>query len=75
MYETKAQMKITDIIRGELMDFIYSDDSIEDANHVSKILNELELIDLRFRDIEKECDELRRRNVTLSLKLDKHDAD
>lgn len=68
MYKTEAQMKITDIIRGELLEYIYSDDAIEDAGHIKTILCELDAIDLRFKDLEKENDDLRKHINLIRLK-------
>ena len=69
-----AQVKMTDVIREELMDFIYSDDSVEDANHLQVIFNELELIDMCFSDIDKEMNELRHRIAKLSLEAKHNDS-
>lgn len=69
-----AQVKMTDVIREELMDFIYSDDSVEDANHLRVILSELEMIDLRFADVDKEMNELRHRIAKLSLEAKRKDS-
>ena len=62
-----AQVKMTDIVRSELMDFVYSEESVEDAYHLQAIFKQLEAIDIRFSDIDEEMKELRRRNVTLSV--------
>ena len=62
-----VQVKMTDIVRSELMDFIYSDESTEDAYHLQAIFKQLEAIDIRFADLDEEMKDLRRRNVSLSV--------
>lgn len=62
-----GQARMTDVIREELMTYIYSDDNLEDAYHLITIFKELEGIDIRFRDLDDEVRDLRKRNASLTI--------
>ena len=66
-----AQVKFTDIIRKHLFEYIYSDDSVEDACHIKEILNTLDVIDEKFTDLDEEMREKRREMVKRGMEVKK----
>lgn len=65
--ENNAQVKLTDRIREALMNYLYSEDSLEDAAYVETILLACREIDVRFKDLEDEIRELRRDEIHYKL--------
>ena len=63
------QMKFTDIIREHLFDYIYSDDSVEDANHIKEILNTLDAIDAKFTETIEELRDVRRDAIKIKMEV------
>ena len=68
-----AQVKMTDLIRGAFMQFVWEDDDVECANLVQKILNELTTIDLRFEEAKR--DKEREREHSLRYFREKRDLE
>lgn len=70
-----AQMKLTDLVRGEIMGYLYSDDCLEDAQHLEKVFNYLSQIDAKFNDVDEELKEKRRKIIQLELEVRKAACD
>lgn len=70
-----AQMKLTDLVRGEIMGYLYSDDFLEDAQHLEKVFNYLSQIDAKFNDVDEELKEKRRKIIQLELEVRKAACD
>ena len=66
-----AQMKLTDLVRGEIMGYLYSEDALEDAQHLEKVFNYLSQIDAKFKDVDEELREKRRKIIQLELEVRK----
>lgn len=70
--ENNAQRKMTDIIRERLMDFVWEDDSTEEFRLLGEIDRQLIAIDIRFRELDSECHDLRVQKYKIRKELDKY---
>lgn len=66
-----VQANLTDVIREEIVEFLHSEDCLDEARHLEKVFNYLSLIDEKFRDIDEELKERRRKIVDLQVELGK----
>lgn len=54
-------VKLTDLIRADLMDYIYSDNLVEDANYLYTILSNLTAIDMELDSLIDEATDYKER--------------
>lgn len=66
-----AQVRLTDLVREEIMNYIYSEDILEDAEHLEKVFNYLSQIDAKFKDVDEELKEKRRKIIQLQMEVRK----
>lgn len=70
----KDEMKYSDQIKEHLMDYIYSDDSVEDADHLESIFHLLSLMDIQIRDLENNRKYYQRQYMDARLKLHRYES-
>jgi hypothetical protein len=60
-----------DAIKANVMEFAYSEDSLEDANILERIFADVEGLRIRLNDLEKEVRDYRRRAIKAEIELRK----
>ena len=70
--KTKDEMSYTDQIKEHLMEYIYSDDSVEDAEHLECIFKLLELMNSDIRSLQNDVDYYRKEMIYCKAELKRY---
>lgn len=69
----KDEMSYSNQIREHLMDYIYSDDAVEDAEHLECIFRLLQLMDAEIRDLHSDVAYYRKEIIRYKGELMKYE--